>query len=162
MHCENKNNLLDIYYNEGNEHKCSQTREHAANCKECMAYLSTLERTMSMLDKLEEKEPPEYLFNNILSDISGSTSAAVVRKSGISAIPILQILLGQMLLLALVYLCKILVPFKVLGEISNNSWLLQSLGSTGISVILVMAAGSFVTLALAPVLFLESKKNSKI
>jgi hypothetical protein len=159
MHCENKNNLLDIYFHEGNEDNYKQAQKHLEDCEECREYLSTLQRTVDMLDKLEDEEPSDDIFDRLLADIEHSDPKPVKQKTGVPIMPVLQIVFGQIFLLALIYLCKTQLALTGLGKFVESSRLAQLLGSTVISVLIVLLAGIFIALALAPVLFLESKKN---
>jgi hypothetical protein len=157
MYCENKNHLLDLYFLEGNENEHSEIREHVENCKECRDYLGTIKRTMSILDEIPEQEPSINLFEKIAEEISVSIPKPLQQKSDIQLVPILQIAFGEIFLFSLIYFLKIQLTLLPLWKSIQDHWFVQSLGSAGISVILVLIAGSFITLSLAPVLLFESK-----
>jgi len=159
MYCENKNHLLDLYFLEGNEHEHSEMREHVANCQSCREYLGTLKETMSMLDKLEEKEPSPVIFDNILAEVSVSIPKPVKQKTGVQVIPILQIAFGEIFLFSLIYFLKIQITLMPAFKAVQNHWLVQSIGSVGIAVLIVLTLGTFITLSIAPVLLFESKER---
>lgn len=159
MICENKNNLIDLFFHEGDEHKLSKIREHAANCKNCSKYLESLRKTIDMLDVLEDEKPSEKVFDNIMKEISSSSSKQVMQKNSRLLIPILAIALGQMILFVIVYFIKVKIDLMPVWESISKSWLLKSLGSTGAAVICILIVGAFLTLSFAPILMFESKKK---
>lgn len=161
MYCENKNHLLDLYYLEGNEHEHSEIREHVTKCESCQEYLASLKQTMGMLDKLEDKKLAPDLFDNILAEVSLSipNPKPVIPKSGVQVVPILQIAFGEIFLFSLIYFLKIQITLMPSWKIMQNHWLVQSIGSVGIAVIIVLITGTFITLALAPILLFESKEH---
>ena len=156
MNCENKNHLLDLYFLEGSEHELNEIREHVANCENCREYLASVKGAMDLFDRLENEAPSENVFDNILAEVSESVPKPSVRRSGVQLTSILEIAFGQIFLFALIYFLKIQITKTSLWSTVQNHWLVQSLGSTGIAVIIVLIAGTFITLSLAPILLFES------
>ena len=159
MICENKNNLLDLYFLEGDEHQYSDIREHVENCENCREYLGTLKKTINVLEKLEDENPSAKVLDNIIEEISTSVPKQVVQKSSIQIIPILQIAFGQIFLFGIIYFLKINIALMPAWKSIRESWIVQSLGSVGAAVIFVLFAGTFITLSLAPILLFESDKR---
>ncbi|MDR3626636.1 MAG: hypothetical protein P4L45_07375 [Ignavibacteriaceae bacterium] len=161
MNCENKNHLLNLYFSEGSEQELNETREHVANCEDCREYIASVKGTMNILDKLENEAPSANVFDNILAEVSESVRKPAVRKSGIQLTSILQIAFGEIFLFALIYFLKIQITLMPLWSTVQNNWLVKSLGSSGIAVVIVLIAGAFITLSFAPILLFESnsKKN---
>jgi len=159
MYCTNKNHLLDLFFLEGNETNHSEVKEHLENCPECREYFRLLNQSMNLLDLLEEEDPSGSIFSKILDEVAISRPKTVQYKSSIPVIPILQIAFGEIFIFSLIYFLKIqltIIPF--LKNIQDH-WIFQAVGSMGISVLLVLAAGSFITLAIAPVLLFESNEK---
>jgi hypothetical protein len=159
MSCANKHELLDLYFHEGKDDRLSELSEHAAHCAECRVYLAAIKRTMGMLSRLEDETPPEAVLTKILADVSVSQPAPAHKKTGVDVVPILQIAFGEIFVFALIYFIKIQLSFTSIWEAVEQYRIVQSIGSLGVSVILVLLAGSFITLALAPILLMESNKK---
>jgi predicted anti-sigma-YlaC factor YlaD len=158
MICESKNNLLDLYFLEGDEHKLSKIRAHAENCNNCRYYLGSLKETLDMLDVLEVEEPSEKVFDKIIQEISDSSARQLRQKDRGILIPILEIVLGQILIFITIYFMKIYINSMPVWKTIRENWIMQSLGSTGAAVILILIVGIFIALSLAPILIFESKK----
>jgi hypothetical protein len=159
MNCENKNNLLDLYFLEGNGHNHSEIKAHVEACENCREYLGILKQTMNLLDKIDEEVPAPKVFQNILSDVSVSIPKPAKRRTGVELIPILQIAFGEIFLFSLIYFLKIQLTAMPIWKAIQNHWLVQSIGSVGISIILVLLVGSFMTLSIAPILLFESNER---
>lgn len=159
MYCENKNHLLDLYFLEGSGQEHSEMREHVSNCENCREYLNTLKDTMKMLDIVEDKESTPNSFGGILAEISISIPQPVLRKSGVQVIPILQIAFGQLFLFSIIYFLKIQITLMPVWKVLQKHWIVQTIGSVGISVLIVLIAGTFITLSLAPILLSEAKES---
>ncbi len=161
MKCDNKHNLLDLYFLEGNESKHSETKEHLAECKKCREYIASVKETMTLLDKVDEEKPSAKVFENILAEVSVSAPQPAKRKSGVQLVPILQIAFGEIFLFAIIYFLKIQLTNAPIWKSIQNHWLIQSIGGVGLSVIIVLIVGSFITLSIAPVLLFESDSKKK-
>lgn len=159
MNCENKNHLLDLYFSEGYEQELIETREHVANCENCRAYIASIKDAIVTLDKLEDEAPSADVFDNILTEVSGSVQKPAVRKPSIQLTSILQIAFGEIFLFSLIYFLKIQITLIPFWSTMQNYWLVKFVGSSGIAVIIVLIAGAFITLSFAPILLFES--NSK-
>ncbi|MGE5315664.1 MAG: anti-sigma factor family protein [Acidobacteriota bacterium] len=159
MSCIDQHQLLDLYFHEGEEGRLSELSAHAARCPQCRAYLASVKRTMGLLSELGEEEPAERVIGSILAEISVAPAAPAIRKTGADVVPILQIAFGEILIFALIYFIKIQISFTWCWEALEKYGIVRSIGSFGVSVILVLLAGSFITLALAPILLMESNRT---
>lgn len=159
MECLNKNKVLAFYFTEGNENELNAIRSHINKCDTCQQYLSELKQTMCKLDKLEEQEPPQYLLNRIINETAVSAKNTAVTKTNTSVSSIVQIALGQIFIFLIIYIVnssalinkiweslKIYIPVKIFGSIS-------------ITLIIIFGIGALVTLAAAPILLNDSKRN---
>ncbi|MCU7501133.1 MAG: hypothetical protein HF300_17305 [Ignavibacteria bacterium] len=161
MYCENKNHLLDLYFHEGSEEDHAEVAEHIKTCQSCREYLESLDGTMNLLSELKEEEPRGDLFGSILREVSVPVIKPTKKKTGVELLPVLKIAFGEIFLFALVYFIKIQITLLPFWNIIEKNWIIRSLGDTGVSVALVLIAGSFITLAMAPILLMESnRKNS--
>lgn len=161
MKCDNKHNLLDLYFLEGNENRHSDTKQHLEECEKCREYISSIKQTMAVLDKIDEEKPSPKVFENILAEVSVSVPQPVKRKPGVQLVPILQIAFGEIFLFAIIYFLKIQLTNAPIWKSIQNHWLIQSIGGVGLSVIIVLLVGSFITLSIAPVLLFESESRKK-
>ncbi|HEX2868174.1 MAG TPA: hypothetical protein VHO03_14105 [Ignavibacteriales bacterium] len=159
MYCDNKNHLLDLYFHEGSEKERAEMAEHVKQCNSCREYLEGLEETMNLLSELKEEEPAKDLFGSILAEVSVSVTKPSKKKTGVDLLPVLQIAFGEIFLFSLIYFIKSQITLLPFWNILEKNWIIQSIGGAGVSVVLVLIAGSFITLAMAPVLLLESDRK---
>jgi predicted anti-sigma-YlaC factor YlaD len=159
MSCNNKHQLLDLYFHEGEPGRMAEINEHAARCTECRIYLASIKQTLSLLSEVGEEEPSANVMTGILSEIAVSQPKLSHNKTGVNVVPIIQIAFGEILVIALIYFIKIQISFSSLWEILGQYRIVQSIGSLGVAVIIVLLAGSFITLALAPILLMEADKK---
>jgi hypothetical protein len=159
MSCSIKYQLLDLYFHEGEEGELSELSEHAAHCAECRVYLASMKLTLRRLSELEDAEPADHLIDNILADVSVSRPKLSLKKTGVGVVPILQIAFGEILVLALAYFIKTQISFTVFWEVVEQYRIVQSIGTFGLSIVLVLIVGSFITLAMAPVLLMDAQKK---
>ncbi len=156
MDCKYQNRLLDLYFSEASELELSEIREHVAGCDNCRAYMTSIKETLKTLDQLENEVPSERILNKILAEALEPRNKPDYYKLGIKRISILKIVACQIFLLPLIYLLKILLTqFHFWSSIQNNSLVLL-FGNNGITFIIFLIAGSFITLSIAPMLLLQS------
>lgn len=160
MQHPNKNRLLEYFYREGSEKEIKRTREHLHDCPDCREYLHTLEQTAGILNQLPEEVPPEKTFDLMIKDMDILPVKTMQKRQVVLALPYLQIALSIPFILAVLYFfqskLRILPVWEILGKYS----IIQVLGSYGLVAVIFFLIGSFVTLALAPVL-LDSEKCKK-
>ncbi|MFH1194982.1 MAG: hypothetical protein V1720_04680 [bacterium] len=161
MNCENKNNVLDLYFREGSESQRNATREHIEKCVVCQKYFAELKQTMGALDKLDDDQPSVKVFENIMADVSTSVPKPVKQKAGMPVVPILQIAFGQIFLFAVIYILNLKLTLAPFWNAIRDNWFVKSFGGYGIAVIIVLCIGSFISLSLAPILLFESKGKKK-
>lgn len=160
MYCENKNKVLDLFFNEGSQHHKSEIRGHVENCAACREYLTQLKNTSEKLDRWEDERPSSKVFENILADVSSSIPKPVRQKQNSPLLAILQIAFGELFLIAIIYILNMKLTLAPFWNSIRNNWLVDSIGSVGIAVIIVLIAGTFIALSLAPILLYESRKKS--
>lgn len=160
MYCDNKNYVLDAFFAEAGEKTDERIVEHIAGCEHCRAYLAELRNTVSALDKVGLEEPSAYLIEDVISSVAGSSGKPVQQKSKDYIVPVLQIAFGQIFLFAVIYFLKIQITLSPLWKTIQKNWIIQSIGSIGLAAAIVLVAGAFITLSLAPILLFESKEKN--
>lgn len=161
MNCEYQNRLLDLYFSEASELELSEIQEHVASCDNCRSYIASIKETLKILDQLENEAPSANILNNILAEVLESKNKPDYYKLVIKSTSILKIVVGQIFLCPLIYLLKIQLTQLRFWSLVQNNWLVQLLGNNGIAFIILLIAGSFITLSIAPILLLQSyeKRN---
>jgi hypothetical protein len=114
---------------------------------------------MCKIDKLEEEEPPQYILTKIINEVSASVPKQAKKKNA-SLTSILQIALGQIFIFLIMYILNTKIEISELWNSIKSYWIFQLIGSMGVTIFIVFAAGVLVTLAMAPILLLESKKGN--
>ncbi|MFH0735879.1 MAG: hypothetical protein V1773_14655 [bacterium] len=161
MYCNNKNHLLDLIYNEGNEVYLKDIRRHVDSCKICTKNILELKATLNILDLLPWEKPSANLFENVLKEVNNIVPSVEINRSSNSVIPIIQILFGLVFVFTIIYLISVKLSLSPLWDVIKNNWFAQSFGSTGIAVVAVLLIGSFFALSISPILYLSSQQNKK-
>jgi hypothetical protein len=159
MSCINAHHMLDLYLHEGSDDRLLELNEHAARCAVCRMSLSRIKQTVKLLSVVGDEEPAGHIIDDILSEVAASQPKPVRRKTGVEVIPVLQIAFGEIFVFALIYFIKIQLSMTSIVDAVNQVPVLRTIGTLGVSVILVLIAGAFITLALAPILLMDSEKK---
>jgi anti-sigma factor RsiW len=151
--------LLDLHFDELRGARRNRLATHVSECPRCRETLSDLEWVESSLAALPEEEPPADGLERVLDRVAGERPAAD-RPSGWLA-PVAASLAGvgggvgviyaagaRLLTLPMVAQIPLLEPVKALS-------------SFGLAALVFFGIGSFVTLALAPALMMESRSHSR-
>jgi hypothetical protein len=80
-------------------------------------------------------------------------------KPAVRVTAILQIVFGELFLFAMIYFLKIQITQMPFWSSIQNNWFVTVLGSSGIAVLVVLTAGAFITLSIAPILLSESGRK---
>ncbi|MFC1840237.1 hypothetical protein ACFL1N_11695 [Thermodesulfobacteriota bacterium] len=158
MHHPNKNRLLEYYYKEGSDSEIHRTRVHIQDCVICREYFQTLEQTSRVLNKLQEQVPPKDTFDLMIEEMDILPKKPVQKRQIISALPYFQIALSIPFILAVLYYFQDKLSLLSAWEKLEKIWIIETLGSFGLVTIIFFFLGSFITMALAPVLLLDSEK----
>lgn len=158
MQHPNKNSLLEYFYREGNDLELNRTRKHLRDCVACREYLQTLEETTSVLNGLLEENPPQDTFDSILKEVDISSRRNSRKRQLMSVIPYFQIALAIPFILAVLYFFQNRLRLLPLWENLEKIWLIDAVGSFGLVAIIFFLTGSFITMAIAPVLLLKAGK----
>ena len=155
----NRNALLALHYHEADPRQEAEIRAHAEGCASCQEYLAMLRQVEGMLGAWQDEAPPAGAWEALQSRIT-----RVPRRPPARALPgaaaLLALLPGMAAVLALAQMVG-----AVLRSLPFWPWLAQwpgvdVLGSSGLAVLLLVVLGGLGSLALAPALLLESRRDS--
>ena len=158
MNHPDKNRLLEYFYGDGTELEFKRTHNHIKNCLECMAYMTEMERVSRLLNRLPDQTPSRIDLGLITGDQAMVSEKTAGSRRIAPVVPYLKIALTIPVIMAVLYLVHdriILLPFWGMLE---NIWIIQKIGSFGLAAAAFFLFGSFVTMAMAPVLLLNTEK----
>ncbi len=158
---ENKNHLLTLYFHEGTNKEEQEIQNHVDQCSECLEYMLVLEKTDKVLLQWKEEKPLPNTLDLILENIPETLPTQAEEVPGSPIAPLLALffsIIGIFFIISLVHDKITILPF---WDILKDIFPVRVLGSFGVTAILFFLVGIFVTLALTPVLIMEtqSKKN---
>ncbi len=163
MYCGNKNYLLDLYYNEGNNSYLSDIKNHLEKCENCKNEFAKLQKSLTVLNAIKFEQPSSIVLKNILKETAISNSIVNNEVSNESNFlnPIIQIVVGIIFVSLVVYVISIKISLSPIWNYIKSTWFGDSFGSIGVAALIVFLLGSFVTLAISPILFLtyHQRKN---
>ena len=153
----NKNRLLEYFYKEGSALENQRIHRHLHDCRDCREYLQTLEQTSKMLNELPEHTPPAGTFDFMIKGMEVLPQKPVQKRQINSVLPYFQIALSVPFILAVLYYFQNELSLLPVWETLEKVWIIEKIGSFGLVAVMFFLAGSFITMALAPVL-LDSEK----
>jgi putative zinc finger protein len=153
-----RNALLAYHYGEGDERARAETRAHLEGCASCRDYLAGLAELELALRLWSDELPPAGGWARVRARIALATPPPRTRP-----LPDAAALLGLVPLMA----AGLALARLLAGRLSALAWwphleswpVVSSLGSFGIAVVVLLLLGGLGSLALAPALLLESRKN---
>ena len=157
----NRNRLLALHYHEGDAGSEALTRVHVEGCAECREYLATLERVEGTLRGWIDEAPPADVWEGVQARVAREPRRQPVPLPLPGAAALLALLPAMAACLALVRLVA-----SQLAALPFWPWLSQwpgvgFIGSSGLAVLLLLLLGGLGSLALAPPLLLESRKDGR-
>lgn len=157
---ENKDTLLSLFYQELPSLKEQKIREHLAGCTDCREYMRLLNRMNVTLNQWPETGPAPNTFERILANIPPERLRASFVKPTVSARPILNIAFAMISILLLIYFVQSEISMLPLWQSLSQYWIVQALGSFGLVALAFLGIGTFITLALAPILYFDLNKRT--
>jgi hypothetical protein len=158
MQHPDKERLLDFFYSEASDLEAQRVFKHLQYCNECMEYLNNLEHITGQLDYFVNESPSEDTFNLIMKDIEVVPLKKVPEKQAFSVFHFIRIVIFMPLILIALYYCQSRLTLMPFWEVIREYRIIQVLGSYGVVAVVFFLLGSFVTLSIAPVLFMDSEK----
>ncbi|MFC1495166.1 hypothetical protein ACFL6W_07795 [Thermodesulfobacteriota bacterium] len=110
------------------------------------------------MNQLPEQVPPEGTFDLMIKEMDILPKKSVQKRQILSALPYFQIALSIPFILAVLYFFQNKLSLLPVWETLEKMWIIETLGSFGLVAIIFFLVGSFITMALAPVLLLDSEK----
>ncbi len=157
----NRDRLLEYYYREAGEQEMKTIQDHVNVCPECTRYLNALEQTSGILSRLREEAPTVCVFDLIIKAHDPVPERLKAQKTTGSLVPYLKIAGAVSAVMALVFFFHDRVTLLPFWQIVNNLWLFQKIGTFGLMIMAFFLVGSFITMAMAPVLLLNSEDQKK-
>lgn len=158
--CEmNKNQLLDFFFGEVTDREKKKIRNHIQLCPSCREYLGVLEHTRNRLEQLPLEKPRPDSMDKIMKNIAGTAEKQVEIKPALHLVPLLWIPLTAITILIAIYLVKDNLAGLSIWQPLKNFWIVQQLGSFGMTAFLFFLTGILITLLVTPILIFESKNN---
>ncbi|HPN38593.1 MAG TPA: hypothetical protein PL041_09320 [Melioribacteraceae bacterium] len=163
MYCNNKNYLLDLYYNEGDTSYLIDIKNHVNNCDVCKKNYKEIENTIQTLNIIKKEKPNEIVFDNLIKTIKNTTPEIEQNIEGSPNMvkPIIEIVFSLIFILGFIYIISIKLSVSDIWGILKQNIYLNAVGPTGVAIILVLLLGTFLTLAISPVLLLSYKDKKK-
>jgi hypothetical protein len=152
----NRNRLLAYHERILKGRQYHEVDEHLQSCTHCREVLAEMREVESRLALWRDESPLPDTFMRIEKGLPEPKPAALTKRLTIPALPILEIALAVGILLALTFFIGNRIQTLPLWEAWQGFWLVKTIGSLGLALILIGAAGSLVALMLAPVLYLRS------
>ena len=153
----NRNALLALHFRDGGT---THTAAHVTECAECRAYLRMIEEVEAELVGAGDEKPPDGLRDAVLSHALAARQAprpAPSPRTTAAATPLLALLPVMALLVT--------VAARVGAAVERWPYWQEMvpqappLAAIAAAVIALLLAGGLVSLAIAPVLVLESRKT---
>lgn len=157
---ESKDTLLSLFYQELPALEEQRIREHLAGCADCREYMRSLNRMNATLNHWPETNPAPNTFERILVNIPPERLRVSYVRPAVSARPIFNIVFAMISILLLIYFVQSKVSMLSLWESLSQYWIVQTLGSFGFVALAFLGIGTFVTLALAPILYFDLNKRT--
>lgn len=158
--CEmNKNHLLGLFFHEGTEREEKKIRDHVRQCAQCQEYLTVLEQTRDLLHQWPDEKPRTDTLDQIMKNVPRPMVEQTAMKPAFTLMALLWIPLSAIAILATILLVKDKLTRLPLWQTIENLWVVQQLGSFGVTALLVFLVGITITLALTPILIFESRSK---
>lgn len=157
---ENKDTLLSLFYQEISSPEERKIREHLASCAECREYMRLLHQMNLTLNQWPEARPLPNTFDHILANIPPERLRASYVRPRTSARPIFNIAFAMLSILLLIYFVQSEVSMLPIWQSLSQYWIVQALGSFGFVALAFLGIGTFITLALAPILYFDLNKRT--
>ena len=154
-----KNELAALFYKELTKHEEKNIINHVNECAECREYISTLKKVDKAMAILPEKYPSPHVFNNIMENISEAHLKPFQTGLTLSIKPVIQIGFSICAILTLIYFVQSKINLLPIWKYLEDWWLIEVFGSFGFVTLLFFCVGTFITLSLVPILYLDSQKS---
>ncbi len=160
MSHQNKNAILSLFYHECTQQEESKLRDHLTGCEDCREYLNELKQMDFILKYSQDEQPLPGTIDKILANIPAERPRVAPARPEMSALPFFRIGFVMIFILSLIYLVQDRISMQPFWQSMQEIWVIQTVGSFGFVAFLFLCAGTFITLALAPILYFDVNKNA--
>ena len=160
MHPENKNAILSLFYGEAPAQEAQRTRQHLQSCEGCRGYLQLLQQMSDTFDQWPDEQPAPDSFDQIMANIPQERPRIMRLQPAFSARPFFNIAFSLLFILLSIYFVQSRLAAQPIWQALEKLWIFDVLGSFGFVALLFFAIGSFLTLALAPVLYFDLHRKA--
>jgi hypothetical protein len=160
MHPENKNAILRLFYGEASQQEARHLRRHLQSCEGCREYLRLLRQMDAAFEQWPDELPAPDTFEKIMANIPQEQPKAIHLRPAFSARPFFNIVFGLLFILLSIYFVQSRLAVQPIWQSLQKLWVFDFLGSFGFVAVLFFAIGSFLTLALAPVLYFDLHRKA--
>lgn len=154
-----KNKLITFYYREGTAREQHKLSAHIDSCESCQEYVQTLNHLGAKLAELPDEQPSSRILDNIFAEISVEKLRPARQHQFLLLQPIVKIAFALISILATIYFIQSQISLLPIWQRLSQYWLVQTIGSFGMVLILFFCIGTFITLSLAPILIMKAKTN---
>ncbi len=155
----NKNLLLDLYFQEISSKEEQKIKKHVEQCSQCRDYLSALEQTNQTLNQWQDQSPLPDTLDLVMEKIPGTLPKPASAKLTLAAAPFIKIVFSIIAVLVVLVFLNQQVTHFTSWETIQDWWFVKLFGSIGVTAVLFFLLGAFITLALSPVLILETQSR---
>ena len=160
MRHKNEDALLSLFYGEASPLEEQHLRQHLAGCEDCREYMQLLQRLNLALNRWPEEKPLVDTCDRILAIFPSEQPRGRYVRAPVSARPIFNIALAMIFILLLIYFAQSQISLLPVWRSLAQYWIIQALGSFGFVALIFFGIGSFLTLALAPILYFDLNKKT--
>jgi anti-sigma factor RsiW len=153
------NELLACALAEAGDNERRRIEEHVRACEACRAYVTLIEDTTSALADWPEEEPPADGLDRVLARVRSARPAGAWRDEWLR--PVLASLAGVVLGSLVIYAAG--AQILALPSVAQAPLFgpVKAFSGFGLAALVFFGIGSWVTLALAPMLILESQSRER-
>ncbi len=161
MYCNNKNYLLDLFYNEGTKAHLIDIKNHVENCEVCKQNFEELKKTLQIFDSVKTEKPAPIVLENLIKTVNNTMPEVETNNLESSKFirPIIEIIFSLIFVFTIIYLISLKLSLSKIWEYLKVNSIVNAIGPTGVAVIIFLMLGTFITLAISPVLLLSYKQR---
>lgn len=154
----NKNQLLTLFFHEGEKEEEERTQNHVNECKDCQDFLQTLKQTDHTLGNWSDELPDQDMFASILKDLPETGKQSTMAKS-YSLKPMILIVFAIMTFMATIFLIHNKISSLQIWQTVKEWSIFQLVGTFGVTSILLIMVGIIISLSILPILIIEQSSS---
>jgi hypothetical protein len=157
----NRNALLAFHFGEGDAVTAAETRTHVEGCLPCRQYLASLSELEAALGAWRDDVPPAGMAERIVAHAVSAPQPpfAVARPPGLDALPLLGLVPVMGAVLMLIRMVAARLPALWFWPRLEQWPALEPIVPFAAATVALLAVGGLATLAAAPALMLETRRQ---